>query len=154
MSKLLDINTKNCSGNNWRREIMDEFTFYFYILFLTVLLCVVIPLQWRKKRVKNRILLIENYLRQARGAAAEEDLGTGIEASLDTARSDLTDLLAGKKLGFALKGGERVDGIFDRLEETAKALLQAVQKKNKERVSAQLRMLRAQIGDLRTEFRR
>ena len=107
-----------------------------------------------KKKVKRRILAIESDIRRARGIATELDLGSDIEIGLDNARADLTDLLAGKKLGFKLKTGKHVDAILNRLEDTVKTLLAAIEKGDKKRASIQISMLKVQIGDLRTEFRR
>ena len=105
-------------------------------------------------KIKRRILAIESDIRRARALAVESEIGSDIEIALDNIRADLTDLLAGKKLGFKIKTGKHIDAILDRMDDTVKVLLQAIEKADKKRISVQLSLLRSQIGDLRTEFRR
>ena len=84
----------------------------------------------------------------------ELELGTDIETGLDNLRTDLTDLLGGKRLGFKIKKGKHIDRLLDNLEETAKELERAIEKGEVKRIKVHLGIIRTRVGDLRTEFRR
>lgn len=107
-----------------------------------------------KKKVKRRILAAESSVRRGIGLAMELELGSDIEVGLNNIRTDLTELLVGKKLGYKIKKGKHIDVLLENLEETAKGLERAIEKKDAKRIKVQIGLMRTRIGDLRTEFRR